>query len=160
MRRKDKEITDMSEIEAVLEKAKYVTLAMCRESEPYLVTLSHGYDRKKDCLYFHCAGEGKKIDILQENNRVWGQALEDRGYVPGKCDHLFATVHFEGRVSFIRDSDEKKHALTVMIQALEDNPYEVIKEQLTTASLARVTVGRIDILSKSGKKADKVIVST
>jgi len=27
---------------------------------------------KKNVIYFHCAKKGKKIDILKENNVVWG----------------------------------------------------------------------------------------
>ena len=83
IRRKDKEITNLDEMKTILKKAKYVTLAMCNGNEPYLVTISHGYDQEKNCIYFHCAGEGKKVKILQENGVVWGQALVDGGYVQG-----------------------------------------------------------------------------
>ena len=44
MRRRDKEVADPGELRRVLLEAKYVTLALCVESEPYLATLSHGYD--------------------------------------------------------------------------------------------------------------------
>jgi len=66
MRRKEKEITDKEEMINILENAEYITIAMSRNNEPYLVTLSHGYDRNQNCIYFHCAKEGKKIDFLNE----------------------------------------------------------------------------------------------
>ena len=88
IRRKEKEISDKNEMLAILENARYITIAMCVDNEPYLVTLSHGYDRERNCIYFHSAREGKKIDILKEQNKVWGQALMDKGYVQGSCDHL------------------------------------------------------------------------
>ena len=47
--------------------------------------------------------EGKKIDILKENNIVWGQAMIDKGYIQGKCDHLYATVQFRGKIVFVED---------------------------------------------------------
>lgn len=159
LRRKEKTIADEKEISAVLEGAKYVTVAMCRNNEPYLVTLSHGYDREKKCLYFHCAQEGKKIEILEENDKVWGQALIDLGYVPGRCDQLFATTQFMGRVTFVDDIEEKRHGLRVMITALEEEPEKVIEAQLTESSLKRVKVGRIDIEHMTGKKSDKAVVS-
>ncbi|GAG43343.1 unnamed protein product, partial [marine sediment metagenome] len=59
--------------------SKYITIAMSNDNEPYLATLSHGYNAEEKCIYFHCAKEGKKIDILNENDVVWGQALIDRG---------------------------------------------------------------------------------
>jgi len=41
IRRKDKEITDVNEMKKILKEAKYVTVAMCLNSELYLATLSH-----------------------------------------------------------------------------------------------------------------------
>jgi nitroimidazol reductase NimA-like FMN-containing flavoprotein (pyridoxamine 5'-phosphate oxidase superfamily) len=159
IRRKEKEITDMSEMIQILETSQYITIAMCKDNEPYLVTLSHGYDRDRHCIYFHCAKEGKKIDILQSNNVVWGQALLDRGYVQGACDHLYTTTQFKGTVTFIEDKEEKEHALGIMIRALDDNPEKLMTEQITDKSVARIRIGRIDIEYMSGKKADKVIIA-
>jgi len=144
---------------AILESAKYITVAMSANDEPYLVTLSHGYEREKNCIYFHCAHEGKKIDILKENDTVWGQALEDHGYADGSCDHLYATTQFKGRVTFVTDSKEKRHALSIMIHQLESDPQKVIEEQVTEDSVERVNIGRIEINYMSGKKAKEVIIS-
>ena len=158
IRRKEKAIDSEDEMISILENSKYITIAMCQNDEPYLATLSHGYDREHNCIYFHCAREGKKVDILSQHNVVWGQAIEDHGYVEGSCDHLYATTQFMGRVSFIEDLKEKEHALTVMINSLEPNPKKVIDEQITEKSLRRVNIGRIDIDYMSGKKADEVII--
>ncbi len=159
MRRKDKEIKNADEIKGILRKAKYITLAMCLHDKPYLTTLSHGYDEQNNCIYFHCASEGKKIDILKANNNVWGQALVDHGYVQGSCDHLYATAQFSGKVTFVKDFEEKELALKTMIRALDDNPDELIKKQLLPQSVQNINIGRIDIDSLSGKKAEKVIIS-
>ena len=160
IRRREKEISDKNEMLAILEGAKYVVIAMCKDNEPYLVTLSHGYDRERNCIYFHCAKEGKKVEILKEQNKVWGQALMDKGYVQGSCDHLYATTQFMGRVTFVENKEEKKHALEVMINALEDNPQKVMATQLTEKSVEGVQIGRIDMEYMSGKKSEKVIIST
>ncbi len=159
MRRKEKEITDKREMGSILKTAKFVTLAMVDRGEPYLVTLTHYYDDQKDAIYFHCAQEGRKVRILREDNRVYGQALLDRGYVEGKCDHLYATVQFSGKASFVQDVNEKRQALVAMITRLDPNPNKIIAEQITNKSLARVNIGRIDIDSMTGKRSEKVIVS-
>ncbi|RLI56674.1 MAG: hypothetical protein DRP09_05735 [Candidatus Thorarchaeota archaeon] len=159
IRRREKAIEGHEEMVSILTEAKYITMAMCVDNEPYLVTLSHGYDREKNCIYFHCAKEGKKIDILRENNTVWGQALLDRGYAEGECDHLFATVHFRGTVTFLEDPQEKEQALRVMIHALERNPEKVASEQVSPESVERVGIGRIDIEYMTGKKSEEVIIS-
>lgn len=159
IRRKEKAITDVAEQKEIIRSAQYVTVALCKDNEPYLVSLSHGYDPKKNCIYFHCASEGKKIDILKENNVVWGQALLDKGYIQGKCDHLYATVQFKGTVVFIEDFEEKKEALLNMIHKLDDNPDDVAEQQLTEKSITRVTIGRIDIDYLSGKEATQSVIS-
>ena len=66
MRRKDKEVIDSEELIKPLIEAKYITLALCRDNKPYLATISHGYDKKKNCIYFHSALEGKKIEYKRE----------------------------------------------------------------------------------------------
>ena len=159
IRRKEKEIESEDEMKNILQSTKYVTISMCKENEPYLVTLSHGYDDENHCIYFHCAQEGKKVDILQENKTVWGQALMDHGYADGKCDHLYTTTQFRGEVTFVEDFDEKKHALTVMVKQLESNPPLVMEEQFKEDSIEKVNIGRIDINYMSGKRAKKVIIS-
>jgi nitroimidazol reductase NimA-like FMN-containing flavoprotein (pyridoxamine 5'-phosphate oxidase superfamily) len=159
IRRKEKEITNDTEMLAIMMKAKYITVALCDNNIPYLATLSHGYDRDQHCIYFHCAKVGKKIEILRENNVVWGQALIDKGYVHGSCDHLYATMQFMGKVRFIDEFDEKKHALEIMIKALENDPKKVMGSQLTEESIKGVQIGRIDLEYMSGKKSEKVIIS-
>jgi nitroimidazol reductase NimA-like FMN-containing flavoprotein (pyridoxamine 5'-phosphate oxidase superfamily) len=159
IRRKEKSIETEDEMLAIIEKAKYVTIAMCQDNEPYLVTLSHGLDRNKRCIYFHCAHEGKKIDILHANNTVWGQAIDDNGYVDGSCDHLYASTQFKGTVAFIKNTEEKEQALRVMIHRLENDPEKVITDQITPKSLKRVNIGRIDLQYMSGKKSKEVIIS-
>lgn len=158
LRRRDKEITDEGEIKGVLREAEHVTIAMSISDEPYLATLSHGYDGDRNCIYFHCANEGKKVEILRANPRVWGQALVDNDYQQGSCDHLYRTVQFSGRVTFVNDQGEKEHALSVMIRHLDKDPERIIREQITPHSMDRILIGRIDFDYVSGKKADRVIV--
>ena len=158
MRRKDKEITDPAEIRAVLQEARHITIAMSVGDEPYLVTLSHGYDMERNCLFFHCAPEGRKVEMLRVNPRIWGQALVDGGYQQGDCDHLYRTAQFRGAVTFVTDQVEKEHALRIMIRHLDENPETVIAKQITPHSTGRILIGRIDITEMTGKKADKVIV--
>jgi len=160
IRRKEKAITEEKELKAILQKAKYVTIAMCKDNEPYLVSMSHGYDPEKNCIYFHCAKEGKKMDILKENNVIWGQALFDEGYVHGECNHNYATTMFKGTVSFLDDFDEKKAALHFMIYQLENDPEAFLKKPIPEKPLTelRIAIGRIDIEYMSGKKAKDVVI--
>ncbi|MFX0014092.1 MAG: pyridoxamine 5'-phosphate oxidase family protein [Promethearchaeota archaeon] len=159
IRRKEKAITDENEMKQILQSAQYITIAMCKDNQPYLVTLSHGYDPERGLLFFHCASDGKKIDYLTSNNVVWGQALIDLGYAQGACDHLYATTQFKGKVSFIQDLEEKRQALINMIQKLDEKPQMIINKQLTDKSIAKVTIGQIDIEDMTGKKQKTVEIT-
>jgi len=68
MRRKDKEISDLSAIEAIINKATVCRLAMANGDKPYLVPMSFGY--QDHSLYFHGALKGQKIDMLKKNPTV------------------------------------------------------------------------------------------
>lgn len=134
----------------ILKSTKYVTVAFCMNNEPYLVSLSHGYDEKRNCIYFHCAPEGKKIEYIRANNKVWGQAVSDY-QVRGECEYVYTCVHFSGRVTLIKDVEEKLQALTCLIRQLSTNPEEKIAK-LKPAKLQKTGVGRIDIAFMTGKK--------
>ena len=150
MRRKDREITDAAVLRMVLKSTKYVTVAFCMGDEPYLVSLSHGYDEARNCLYFHCAPEGKKLVFWKANNSVWGQALLDYG-VTDECDYAYTSVHFKGTVTLIEDLSEKRHAMEVMVRQLSEKPEEKLAK-IKPKKLAKTTMGRIDINYLKGKK--------
>ena len=157
MKRKDKEITDERLLKKILKTTKYVTIALSMNDEPYLVSLSHGYDEKKNCVYFHCAREGKKLQYLRSKNTVWGQALLDYGYSAGECTYLYASVHFTGRVTILENLEEKREALTCMIKQIDKNPETLIAD-LRPERLKNTVVGRIDVAYLSGKKSKEVVI--
>jgi nitroimidazol reductase NimA-like FMN-containing flavoprotein (pyridoxamine 5'-phosphate oxidase superfamily) len=150
VRRKDREITDRDAMRRVLKSTKYVTVALCMDNEPYLVSLSHGYDEKRDCIYFHCANEGKKLVYAKANNKVWGQAFQDYG-VTDECDYAYTSVHFSGRLFLISDLKEKQHAIEIMVRQLSSNP-EVKLAKIKPEKLSTTTMGRIDIEYMTGKQ--------
>ena len=155
IRRSEKAITDKAEIQSILLESKFITIAMCYDNSPYLFTLSHGYDPEENVLYFHCASEGKKIDYLKNTEEIWGQAFIDKGYAVGECNHHYASVHFKAEVQFLSNIQEKRQALTLMINQLEEDAEmreKVKRKQLLETALKRVTIGKIIIREMSGKK--------
>jgi nitroimidazol reductase NimA-like FMN-containing flavoprotein (pyridoxamine 5'-phosphate oxidase superfamily) len=157
IRRKDKEITNVTVLKKILRSTKYITIALSMHNQPYLVTLSHGYDEKQNCIFFHCATEGKKLDYLKSNSAIWGQAILDYGYSEGKCTHLYASVHFSGKVELIDTLEEKKKAMKCMIRQLDKEPESLIT-RLNSARLNETVIGRINIDFLSGKKSKEIAV--
>jgi nitroimidazol reductase NimA-like FMN-containing flavoprotein (pyridoxamine 5'-phosphate oxidase superfamily) len=155
MRRADKGFTEQGKLRKVLRETCYMTLAMARDGEPYLVSLSHGYDEERNCLYFHSAPEGKKREYMRANPEVWGQVIMDHGYVERECTHSYATVMFRGRVSFIEDPEEKLRALRTMLWQLEPDA-EARMNRMSTDGLDSTVFGRVDVEYMTGKKSQEI----
>jgi len=152
-RHPDKSITDPAELAAVVAGQKFLTLALCAENRPYLVTVSHVFDPGRNCFYFHCSPKGRKMDLIRANPLVYGQVLEDRGYKEGECDHAYRTVQFDGAAEVVTDPDEKFFALRRLIEFLETDADPVKERNLKAARLDSVAIVRVTVAGWSGKKS-------
>ena len=149
MRRKEKEITDLSGIESIIEKSVVCRLAMSDDGQPYVVPLCFGY--ADHTLYFHSAGEGRKIEILRKNNRVCFEFDIDPMVVkkgPDGCDWgmKFQSVIGTGRAEFIRDEASKRKALDIIMGQYGDGPF-----QYADAKVERTVVIGVRIEEMTGK---------
>lgn len=152
MRRTDKVLEGDEALFGILSRQKAMTLALCRGGEPYLVMVNYGFDLHSHSFYFHCAPTGKKIDFLRANPVVWGQVVEDLGYMEGQCDHAYRSVQFRGRAHFIEDFAEKKRALEIMIDQLEPDPGPVKARTLTESAIRGVCIVKVRADFFTGKK--------
>jgi uncharacterized protein len=148
----EKMITERAELLEIVAGQRLMTLAMVKDGEPYLVAVNFGFDEEHNCFYFHCATEGKKVDYLQANSRVWGQVIENLGYLVGKCDHAYRSVHFWGSVVFLEGEDEKRAALELMIRQMEPDPDPILRRLLTEARIGKTTVARVQVEGMTGKR--------
>jgi hypothetical protein len=158
LRRTDKEIKEKYKLEKILKETQYITLAMVKDGMPYLVSLSHGYDIENQCIYFHCANEGKKLDYLRSNPKVWGQVIIDQGYKLGECTHEYVTVMFQGETTFVEKLEEKKNAFRIMIKQLEEDPQPILDKFLNSEGIKNTIVGKIDIEFMTGKKTPEISI--
>lgn len=152
MRRRDKVIEGDDALFGVLHRQKFMTLALCKDGEPYLVTVNYGFDPHGHRFYFHCAPLGKKVDFLRANPVVWGQVAEDLGYMDGECDHAYRSVQFRGRAHFVQDTAEKRRALELMIDQLESDPDPVKIRTLTEEAVRGVCIVEIRADFFTGKE--------
>jgi nitroimidazol reductase NimA-like FMN-containing flavoprotein (pyridoxamine 5'-phosphate oxidase superfamily) len=152
-RRVEKDMPDRNEQLEVLRGRQFLTLAMCRDNRPYLVNFNYVYIEEENCFYVHSATEGRKLDYLRANPRVWGQVIEDRGYIAGQCSHAYRSVMFEGMAEFVTDAQEMRRALEMMIEQFETDPRELKEKLLGKVNPKKVTVLRIRIEAMSGKQS-------
>ena len=150
--RPDRELKNSSDIDAILKCGQFAVIALCRENEPYIVTLSYGFDRVRNALYFHCAPKGLKLDFLRANSQVCATIIEDDGYIADECGHAYRTVVLRGTMCFVNEVAEKKHGMGVLLRHLEKKD-AVIEDKLRQSEkhYANMEMLRLDITEIKGK---------
>ena len=151
MRRKEKEITDKSEIEAILDRALVLRIALSYEDTPYVVPVCFGY--KNECLYIHSAREGKKLDMLRQNNRVCFEFDIDAGIKksgsPCRWGMKFRSVIGTGTARFVEDPAEKRYGLGAILAQYSSESFEY-----PDSEIEKIVIIRIDIEEMTGKQSD------
>jgi len=151
MRRKEKEICDVGEIERIIRLGTVCRVGFCGDDIPYIVPMNYGY--KDRCLYFHAALKGKKIDMLKQNNRVCFEIdiqseIINTG-VPCNWRNSYASVIGFGQASLVEDYEEKVSALNVLV----DHYAPGTKYEFAVKKVKRTAVIKIDIAEMTGKKS-------
>jgi len=119
MRRHDCAITDPAIIDEILSAGRFATIALCDGDEPYVVTLSCGYDPELKRLCFHVATAGRKLDIIAKNSRACATIVDDLGYKHGECAHPFRSVVMNGTMRLAEDPADVRAGMRTLIGQLE-----------------------------------------
>jgi len=150
VRKKDLEIKDKSIIESILNKADVCRIAVSENDIPYIIPVNFGY--KDDCLYIHCAPEGKKIEILKKNNHICFEVDIDHEFIesdrPCHFSMKYRSVIGFGEAFIIESSEEKKEALDIIVGHYTGGSHEYPED-----IVKYVTVIRVDIDNMTGKQS-------
>lgn len=145
MRRKEKEITDLKEIEKILQESTVCRLAMVDEDKPYMVPLNFGY--RDGYLFFHSAKEGQKIDVIQKNPNVCFEVDQLIKFKKAKtaCDWgvEYKSVIGSGRAQLLDKLDEKIVALNVIMSHYSDRTFDYPDEALEKTLVIKVQIERM-----------------
>lgn len=150
MRRKDRELTDSKQIEAILQQAKIVHLGMIDDNRPYVVPLNYGYEWQNQqlILYMHGALTGRKITVLQKNPQVFVEidhylGAIDGGEIACKYSSAYASIMGDGQAELLTETTEKIHALNVLMQTQTNRSFEFNEKMVRTIQVIKVTVPTI-----------------
>src|SRR5574344_1754298 len=147
MRKKSREMGADWALE-VMDKAPYITVGMTDgDGMPYSVPLSLARTDEKT-FYFHCATEGKKLDILRENPRVCLTAVSKCKPTVGPKDGSF-TLEFNSAIAFgkaeiVTDDTEKREALRAICQRFLPKHIDVFDTEVER-SMSRTDIVRITL---------------
>ena len=127
MRRSEKEIKDDNVISEILKKSKICRVALFDDEYPYIVPLNYGY--RDNCLYFHCATQGKKLDLISKNNKVGFEIELNHEIIKHDISCSWTTKYRSiignGTIEIIKDFNDKKAGLDILMEhhGRTDNEY-------------------------------------
>jgi nitroimidazol reductase NimA-like FMN-containing flavoprotein (pyridoxamine 5'-phosphate oxidase superfamily) len=153
MRRSDREITGTANILAILNECEVIRIGLSVNDRPYIVPMNFAFETvgEKVFIYVHCAPEGKKTDMIAENNNVCFEADCSyrilRSETACRWSAEFRSVMGEGTIDAVTDENEKVRAMDMLMRrhGFEGEPY------YGPQALAAVTVLRISVASLTGK---------
>jgi uncharacterized protein len=153
MRRKDRQIKEVLDLESIISRCDVCRVAMAENNLPYIVTMNFGYlGGDRPCFYFHCASEGRKIEMIRKNNFVCFELDTDHEIYEGPdgCDWgmKFSSIIGYGRISVVEEREARISGLDSIMShysGRKDFSYD-------EGVLGNTTILRLDIEEMTGKR--------
>ena len=144
--RREFEVTDMKDITDILDKCLIVHIGMIDGDEPYVVPLNYGYTMEdgKLTLYMHGATEGRKLDVMRANPKVFFEMNCEVTAFEGKlaCQYgtAYACLMGKGLATVIEDTEEKKKCLSLFMKTQTGKDFEFTDGMISTVSIMKIDV--------------------
>lgn len=151
MRRTDREITERKEILELLDSFDTVRIGMKDTVFPYVVPVNFVRDPDKETpvLYFHCAPEGKKTELLRQNRYVCVECDRSAGFAAVNAG---VTTRYESVIGFGEceevTGEEKLRALRLLLERTGFGEIDAAR----CGSLGFTAVYRITLSELTGKR--------
>lgn len=147
VRRKDREIGTHEAIE-LLSNCEYGVLSTVgKDAQPYGVPLSYAY--KNNCIYFHCALDGHKIENIKENSKVSFCVVGNTNVLPDKFSTEYESTVAFGVASEVQGA-ERYRALLWLLEKYSPEFIEEGKKYIDQNEKATKVI-KIEIGHISGK---------
>jgi len=132
----------------------YLTFA---SEEPYVIPVNYAYSGGR--ILFHCALEGRKLDLIRADSRVCVAVARQEGHpaphAGEACDNPFESVLCWGEARVIDDLDERQ-AILNEFQARYDTPDHkrepISRERAEKCGAVEIVVTRMTGRKVSGKE--------
>ncbi|MHB8977922.1 MAG: pyridoxamine 5'-phosphate oxidase family protein [Trichloromonadaceae bacterium] len=120
------------------------TLGKHNQGQPYGIPLSYAY--RNDCIYFHCALSGHKLDNLAANQRICFSVVGRTELLPAE----FAT-RYESALAFGQTTEivgeERLNALRWLVEkyspAFQAEGEEYIAQQQHATRVIKITIDQL-----------------
>lgn len=157
MRRKDREVTDVAMIEEIINSCDCCRLGLVEADEVYIVPLNFAYDKKQNAFYFHCAKEGRKIDLIRKTGKA-GFELDtnhklQEGNVACSYSFQYQSVIGTGKVQIVEDAEERKAAFALFMEHYTGKNDWIFDEKvLEAAAIIKLEVEKMSCKENNAEK--------
>lgn len=138
-------LTNRQEMESIISKAEICHVGMCDlQCNPYVVPFNFVFH--EGYIYLHSAQEGKKIDILKQNNKVSAVFSIDHqiGYrdeeVACSWGMRYRSVMAYGKVEFIEDYDKKVEVLNCIMKKYAGKEFSFGRPAVMNVNIYRIAI--------------------
>jgi len=159
MRRKDREVTDLREIIAIMSRCDSCSLALFDKDYPYVIPICFSAEISlsfaaevldgKIVLYFHCATEGHKIDLIKRDPRAaFSMSCSHELILSGDSGTMrYESVCGNGRIEIVGDAEK-----VFCLRAIMEKYAGLMGRQWSDDALKAVTVLKLTVANISGKR--------
>ena len=146
MTKRERQITDEQQILNILDTGKVLHLGLAVNDEPYVVPMNYGYTYRegKLILYLHSALQGKKLDMIRANSRVFFEIDTDlvpfEGEKPCQYGLAYSSVMGRGTARIVEDVEEKKSAMSVLMKTQTDKDFSFEDRLVGIVAVIRIDV--------------------
>lgn len=147
MRRAEREVTDIKEIERILNEAQTCRIALVDGDFPYIIPMCFGYTLEGGELelYFHSALKGKKMELLKKNNNAAFEIDKLGDIIPGDiaCDFTasFECITGKGTIDILNGIEKLTGLNTIMAKYDKSGREHKYSEQtLNNVAILKLTV--------------------
>ncbi|MGM9567859.1 MAG: pyridoxamine 5'-phosphate oxidase family protein [Clostridia bacterium] len=131
LRRKKQELTE-KEILSVIARNDYGVLSIAgKDGMSYGVPLNYVYE--DGCFYFHCAVEGHKLELIDENEKASFCIVDHSTVIPETFSTDYISVIAFGTVARIAEDDEKRRTLTLLADVLGIDDEEAKRKEVESS---------------------------
>ena len=146
MTKRELQVTDENQIRAILDTARVVHVGMCVENEPYVVPMNYGYtvEDGRLVIYLHSAVQGRKLDMIRQNPRVFIELDCDRepfeGEKPCQYGLSYSSLMGRGTARIIEDVEEKIEAMKFLMKTQTKKDFEFNERLVSIVAVVRIDV--------------------
>ena len=149
MRRFKQQISEDECVRILKEQPRGVLSMLGDDGYPYGIPLDHWFSEKDNCLYFHCAKVGHKLDAIAKHDKVSYCVMDDGNRKDDDWALNINSVVVFGRIKVVEDEEKKREICTNLVRKFTDDEAYLQKE--LTNAFPRVNCLELVIEHMTGK---------